>query len=160
MKSRPIKRSDALKRLSREHHFGLLFTWKIKQGLKLNVETSRLLDYLNYFWEGHLKGHFFSEEVLLFNKIDADVCKQAKLDHQMIANQIEQLNSTKQDDRNAYQVLIDRLNDHIRYEERVVFPHLEDSLSASLAELMTALEGGHTEDFKDVYHDQFWVLTR
>jgi hemerythrin-like domain-containing protein len=116
-----------------------------------------LLDYLNYFWEGHLKGHFFNEETLLFNKINADVCIQAKLDHRNIVSQIEQLNSTKQDDRNAYQVLIDRLNDHIRYEERIVFPYLEDSLSASLPELMTALGGECDKEFKDEYKDEFWV---
>lgn len=156
MKNQPLKRSEALKTFSREHHFGLLFTWKIKQGLKLNVETSRLLKYVNYFWEEHLKEHFYNEEVLLFNKIDTEVCTQAKSDHQLIMSQIEHLNATDQSDYDVYQMFIDKLNSHIRYEERVVFPYLERTLSTSLKELLHPLEKEHDKEFIDEFQDEFW----
>ena len=35
-KKTPIKRHDALKHFSRDHHFGLLLVWKIREGVKLS----------------------------------------------------------------------------------------------------------------------------
>jgi len=40
--SNPIKRNEALKPLSRDHHHGLLLCWKIRQGIKLNIEPERI----------------------------------------------------------------------------------------------------------------------
>ncbi len=40
--SKPIKRSVALKPLSREHHHGLLLSWKIREGFNRNVEIERI----------------------------------------------------------------------------------------------------------------------
>lgn len=156
MKNQPIKRSEALKILSREHHFALLFTWKIKQGLRLKVAPTRLLHYVNYFWEGQLQPHFLSEETLLFNRVDAEVCTQAKMDHQIISSQIQALNLTNRYDGEAFQALIDVLNAHIRFEERVVFPYLEKVLAASLSQVLLALTAAHAEGFKDEYPDEFW----
>jgi len=113
MKTQPIKRSDELKVLSREHHFGLLFAWKVREGLKLNVETSRLNAYVNHFWEDHLKNHFLNEEVLLFNMINDPLCIQAKNDHIAIITQIEKINSFGKDDPNAYTKLAEILSNHI-----------------------------------------------
>ncbi len=156
MKNQPLIRSEALKTFSREHHFGLLFTWKIKQGLKKKVETFRLLNYINYFWEGHLKEHFLNEETMLFNKIDAEACTQAKADHQIMTDQIAQLNIRDKNDPGAYLAFIEKLNEHIRYEERIVFPFLENHLSAVLDDLIRSLEQGPTERFTDAFTDEFW----
>jgi len=157
MKTQPIKRSDELKILSREHHLGLLFCWKIKEGLKLQAETSRLNGYLNYFWNAHLKDHFLSEEGLLFDRIDDPVCEQAKADHLAITTQIEKINSTEAGTE-AYIMLTEMLTNHIRFEERVAFPALEEHLAASpLPGLERLLEKDHQEKFKDEYPDEFWV---
>jgi hemerythrin-like domain-containing protein len=156
MKSQPIKRSEALKVFSREHHFGLLFSWKIKQGIKLKVETARMLSYVNYFWECHLQEHFKNEETLLFNRIDAEVCTQAKLDHQLIVKQIAQANNTDEKDYTALIALIELLDAHIRYEERVVFPYFEANLSATLVELMRPFLEQHDVAFNDDFKDEFW----
>lgn len=40
--SKSIKRTKALQPLSRDHHHGLLLCWKIRQGIKLNVEPERI----------------------------------------------------------------------------------------------------------------------
>ena len=146
-----------MKLLSRDHHFGLLFSWKIKQGIARNVDTIRMRDYLNFFWSEHLKDHFLDEEVLLFNRLDAEEpCVQAKKDHQQIVNLIEAANAADQGDYLVYEKLISFLNDHIRFEERVVFPHLEKVLSEStLNSIGRFLERQHHE-FIDDYKDEFW----
>ena len=158
MKPQPIKRSDELKVLSREHHLGLLFSWKIKEGIKLNIEPSRLRAYMNYFWQGHLKNHFLNEDVLLFNMIDEPVCKQAKNDHIAIMSQIDTLNTFGKDDLSAYHKLAEMLSNHIRFEERIAFPYLEEKLSeAKLHGVSLFLEKEHADDFKDEYNDEFWI---
>ncbi len=49
MKNIPIKRSEFLIQLSRDHHFTLLFCWKIKEGLKKDIPLI-LKDYVLFFW--------------------------------------------------------------------------------------------------------------
>ena len=87
---KPIKRHKALKPVSREHHHGLLLSWKIRQGLKLNISTERICNYLNWFWEHHLKPHFEVEENYIFPILgnDNQLVKQALEDHQKIKNNI------------------------------------------------------------------------
>lgn len=157
MKNQPIKRSEEMKLLSRDHHFGLLFSWKIKQGIAKNVATIRLKNYLNFFWSQHLKGHFLDEEVLLFNRVEAkEPCLQAKKDHEQIVNLIDGANTASEGDYVAYEKLIAVLNDHIRFEERVVFPHLEKVLTKiTLNGIGHFLEKQHHE-FVDDYQDEFW----
>jgi hypothetical protein len=63
---KPIKRSEFLKPLSREHHRGLLFCWKIRAGIKKNVEVSRIKKYADWFYQNYLVPHFEVEEKYVF----------------------------------------------------------------------------------------------
>lgn len=40
--SQPIKRHPSLQPLSREHHYGLLLSWKIREGFKREVPPERI----------------------------------------------------------------------------------------------------------------------
>ena len=59
---KPIKRSKELAPLSRDHHEGLLFVWKIRQGIKKGIAPVRMAQYAGWFWENHLQEHFEKEE--------------------------------------------------------------------------------------------------
>src|SRR5215510_7930242 len=63
--TKPIKRSKELAPLSREHHDGLLFAWKIKQGLANGTSIETLVDFTRWFWNNHIKPHFRDEEKVL-----------------------------------------------------------------------------------------------
>src|SRR5690606_31431696 len=143
--------------LSIDHHFGLLFAWKIKQGINKNADTLRMKNYVNFFWDQHLKDHFLDEEVLLFNRFDSEaLCVQAKKDHEQIINLIESINSASKEEYTVYEKLVTFLNQHIRFEERVVFPHLENIISEStLSGIGYFLEKQHHE-FVDDFKDEFW----
>lgn len=143
--------------LSRDHHIGLLFAWKIKQGVTKKVDTLRMKNYVNFFWDQHLKDHFLDEEVLLFNRFDSEeLCVQAKKDHQQIIYLIEYVNAAIQGDYSVYEKLVSFLDQHIRFEERVVFPHLEETLPDSiLTSIGHFLEKQHHE-FVDDFKDEFW----
>ena len=45
MINKPIRRNENLKWLSREHHFALLATWKINQGIKKGIDNDRIKKY-------------------------------------------------------------------------------------------------------------------
>lgn len=157
MNNKPIKRSQEMQILSRDHHFGLLFAWKIKQGINKKVDSIRMKDYVNFFWNQHLKGHFLDEEVLLFNRFDSEeLCVRAKKDHQQIIDLIERVNAASQGDYDVYEKLFSFLDQHIRFEERVVFPYLEEIVSDSILTSIGHFLEKHHHDFVDDFKDEFW----
>jgi hemerythrin-like domain-containing protein len=62
---KPIKRSQELAPLSREHHEGLLFAWKIRQGINRQIAPARIASFIQWFWKHHLEPHFQKEEHVL-----------------------------------------------------------------------------------------------
>lgn len=158
MENKPIKRNEHIQELSKDHHFGLLFSWKIKEGLKKNIEMERLKSYLNFFWSGHLKSHFLDEEVLLFNRVEDSLCEKAKKEHQHLIAQVNKINEARIPEVDDFRCFIEMLNEHIRFEERVLFPYLETVLSpAALSAIGDFLAKDKNNTFKDNFKDEFWV---
>jgi hemerythrin-like domain-containing protein len=158
MKNKPIKRNAEMVELSKDHHAGLLFCWKVKEGLKKDIELYRIKKYVNYFWNQHLKQHFQEEEALLFNRIDDSLSRQGIAEHQMLVNRINQLNHHENEKKDEYAAFTELLTSHIRFEERVLFPHLEANLSDSaLRNIGEYLVKQHPAPFKDNYPDEFWT---
>jgi hemerythrin-like domain-containing protein len=156
---KPIKRNENIRPLSREHHFGLLFCWKIRKGLSNGTDPQRMTRYLVYFWEEHLKEHFKLEEDLLFKRVQGVLCTQALNEHLELQKIIGQLlNGTAYHSSDLLEQLIELLARHIRFEERVLFPFLEQSLDADqLREIGGNLQVLHSDEKKDDYADEFWV---
>ena len=154
---KPIKRSEQLKRLSREHHAGLLFSWKIKQGISIGVSVERMQHYVNYFVNGHLLGHFEQEEKLLFNQVDIPACLQARKQHIELKGLIQKINHTPDVNPDVFITFIKMLNDHIRFEERVVFPLLEELLDEQTLNTINDVLEMDDHAFKDEYPDEFWL---
>jgi len=158
MAAKPIKRNENIQVLSREHHFGLLFCWKIRAALKRGVEPERIAKYVSFFWDNHLEQHFQEEEEHLFLKVKDDECLKALSQHEEIRSLIENINEpTDQLNPELLTRLADRVNEHIRFEERELFSHLENILSpAELIHIGAALEHTHAIPFQDNYPDEFW----
>ena len=127
--TKPIKRSVELAPLSREHHDGLLFAWKIKEGMKKNVSAERLKKFTFWFWQQHIKPHFYQEEKILSPHLSANdpLLQRMNREHGYIREFI--LNLDKEAEIQTFKQLTDLLNDHIRFEERVLFKFIEDSVS-------------------------------
>ena len=149
-----MKRNPNITPLSRDHHFGLLCSWKIREGLKKNIRPERISDYLLYFWSSHLKTHFEEEEQLLFTNTDDPLTSQALNEHKHLRLLMERIKENPEES-----VLADFagvLQEHIRFEERVLFPHLEKSLSeAELVSIGAELDRIHQHQTDD-YKDEFW----
>lgn len=156
----PIKRDVRLVKLSRDHHAGLLFCWKLRQGVKYHIETDRLVRYIKYFWAHHFSGHFKEEEEILFIPVKKDKeVQKALADHQKIKIFIEKINvSGMEDEGDILLELADTVDEHIRFEERVLFPHLQEKLSERQLEKIG--EQFVHEPFIDTYEDDFWIKPR
>jgi hemerythrin-like domain-containing protein len=161
MENKPIKRSKHIVPLSHDHHSGLLFCWKIKEGLKKGADLSRIKKYINFYLEQHLKEHFLEEEALLFNQLDDELTRQGKNEHSMLIERMRRLNNHEGITSQDYLSFAELLIKHIRFEERVLFPHLEAELPATtLASVGAYLEQHHLNPFKDDYKDEFWVTEK
>jgi hypothetical protein len=151
----PIKRSEHLVRLSREHHSGLLFCWKIRQGLKKNASTERIKKYVAFFWQHDLAAHFREEEDILFAlKKDSDKVQKALQEHVEIKSLIDSIAKSNSPEASLLLFLADAVDNHIRYEERELFPHLEKGLTEEqlikIGEQLNAAPAA-AENYTDVF---------
>lgn len=158
--AKPIKRSVQLQPLSREHHDGLLFVWKIKRGLENRTSSERLRDYTNWFWRNHIRPHFFQEEKVLvpFMPEGHPMAVQLKKEHEYIRELIIRID--RETDRQDFSRLANLLETHIRFEERELFQYLEQHLSQEqLSEIAVKLEQ-HPVSFDVEWKDEFWASAK
>lgn len=154
---KPIKRSKQLAPLSREHHDGLLFSWKIKQGLVNGTTLTILRNYTLWFWQQHIKPHFFQEEKILIPYLTTGhlMTERLKEEHDYIRELI--LGLDDEADKHTLVILCDLLEKHIRFEERELFVYLEKTLSTkNLDEILRQLEK-YPVVCKEEWKDEFWV---
>ncbi|HSU29119.1 MAG TPA: hemerythrin domain-containing protein [Chitinophagaceae bacterium] len=152
--STPIKRSPQLTALSKEHHDGLLFVRRLRQGLINAISPDRLLSYTLWYWQHHIKPHFFQEEKILLPYMpDHPLGQQLKDEHEYIRELI--LSLDKEADNQDFTSLCDLIERHIRFEERQVFVYLEAKLST---EELNKVQQTLTEHpvSGEVWEDEFW----
>ena len=151
--SKPIKRSQQLAPLSREHHDSLLFTWKIKQGLNNGTPATAIISFVQWYWKNFLQQHFDEEEKLLLPCLPpADkLSLQLKAEHEKIKEMI-----TGSLHESSLAVLAEMINDHIRFEERQFFPHAEKELDENVLNSIYKQLDEHPH-CSEKWEDEFWV---
>lgn len=149
----PLKRDPALRHLSHDHHHGLLLCWKIRQGFKLGIEPSRMKVYCQWFWENYLEAHFEEEEKVIFPVLSEEdpLIKQAMSEHRRLR---KLFNSWDNAEKTLGQIEED-LERHIRFEERILFPVVQEK--ASLEQLETIAKCGDRENYQENENDPFWL---
>ncbi|WP_040680313.1 hemerythrin domain-containing protein [Niabella aurantiaca] len=151
-----MKRHKSLVPFSRDHHYGLLCCWKIRQGIKKGIAAARIGLYVDYFWKTYLKQHFDEEERWLFQQDDLSL--QAIAEHRELEALVGTLASAAANDRLT--IFADLLDRHIRFEERVLFPHLEATVPEEKLETIGALlHESHIVPATEDYTDAFWLET-
>ncbi|NTS41138.1 hemerythrin domain-containing protein [Flavisolibacter sp. BT320] len=153
---KPIKRSKELVPLSKEHHEGLLFGWKIKQGLRNGTDKTLISEFIQWFWEADLENHFRKEEQVLAIHLPADNALVQRMfeEHEQI-EALVRLGATVQDE-DIFTQLADAIHNHIRFEERELFPYAEGVLPPTiLVAISTELLNENPNKRK--WENEFWV---
>lgn len=150
--SQPIKRHESLQPLSRDHHHGLLLCWKIREGFKRHIQPERMKRYTDWFWKTHLVSHFETEENYLFPILgnDQELVKQALTEHRRLKNLFEQ----ETDVSETMSLIEHELEQHIRFEERILFNEIQKKATAE--QLALCEKHHHGPETQETWQDEFW----
>jgi iron-sulfur cluster repair protein YtfE (RIC family) len=149
---KPLKRHIALQPLSREHHQGLLLSWKVRKGLSKGVELKRISKYVHWFYTEHLQKHFSDEEEFVFPVLgnDHELVKRALAEHRRLIRLME----NEEELERSLHAFEEELEKHIRFEERTLFNEIQ---TIATSEQLKKIEEVLNEDtFCDSWDDQFW----
>lgn len=151
----PLKRHEALKPLSIDHHHGLLLCWKIREGRKKQVDIDRIKAYTDFFFNSQLRPHFKFEEEEIFVLLGNDhpMVKKAKRDHIHLENLFNENSNVER----ALTEIEKDLESHIRFEERVLFNEIQQEVPLHKLEDLKHKEEAVKTPNPDDWHDKFWV---
>lgn len=125
-----MKRHESLSALSSDHHKGLSIAKLLRSAGGLpQSETENIYIRCKEFFETELNEHFTEEESFLVPPLsENDLIKKMCADHVKIR---ELYNSIKAADNPGASLVTlgEHLENHIRFEERILFPMIEKTLS-------------------------------
>jgi iron-sulfur cluster repair protein YtfE (RIC family) len=137
-----MKRSKALRALSHQHHQGLFAALQLKRaGPKTAVEARQV--FLE-FYEREGSRHFRVEEELLLPAfarhvgVDDAAIVRVLTEHVDLRGRGQDLERSADPDPATLRELGERLASHIRFEERVLFPMIEEALPVDELERLGA----------------------
>lgn len=144
-----MKRNKNLQPLSRQHHQGLLMVLLLQKGLQKNAAVYVMQEFIESVWREDLESHFDQEEnhllPLLQNKsLDPQLTARLLQDHSTLR---EMADKARQRLLNEVEIgyFAERLEQHIRFEERIYFPAAEGVLNEAeleqLGQQLTEKEG-------------------
>ena len=129
-----MKRDPALVSLSHDHHQALFVAQKLTRA---SAQTAaEALTALDAYWSGHGRAHFRAEEEILFPAYagHADpydpLLARALCDHVAIRQRVHALGQTAAPEESALAELGRLMQEHVRFEERTLFPKIEAALPA------------------------------
>ena len=160
--TKPLKRNPNLVPLSREHHYGLLFCWKLKQGLANGTPPEILRKYTLHFWENILRDHCEKEDFALENILpDNDpLLKQFSHEHDLIHNLMAMIEAEEKPAYLLFEAIRTLVSDHIRFEERKFFPHVEKEATLTKLEKIGLVLLEEQELPDENFEPEFWTYKK
>lgn len=154
-----MKRNKNLVELSKDHHHGLLLGWKIKQGLKKNVAIQEMIDYIQHYAQEALFPHFDEEENQLLPFISSeDPYRLRTIDeHRNLRQMFESLANVGNHNEESLLGFAAALDAHIRFEERELFPYMENLLNDDELDEIGRLIADLHHPYVENYPNEFWT---
>ena len=127
-----MKRHPSLQPLSRDHNVALVHARRLER----EPSANRLFEFLQA-WDSQMDDHFFEEERLLLAHATPDQGAKLINDHMLIRQYAVAA-------RRGMLALSDiarlggLIHDHVRWEERILFPAIEDTATPEELELIAA----------------------
>lgn len=138
-----MKRHDALAPLSRDHHHALVVAQRLKRAGEATAANARQA-FLEY-WRADGQRHFREEEDILlpsfagYGDPEAPIVARVLIDHVRIRRLADEV-AAERPPIGVLQALGEQLGDHVRREERELFPLIEQALpEAELKRLVRLL---------------------
>src|SRR5690606_1723540 len=103
--------------------------------------------------------HFQNEEDYLFTYLAKNdlLRREAESQHESIRALFRKMTSDREVEEVDLKGFADKLESHIRFEERKLFPYIQvELLEEDLKEFELRMEGIH-EKVQEHWHDEFWV---
>jgi iron-sulfur cluster repair protein YtfE (RIC family) len=157
----PLQRHTALVPLSQEHHHGLMLVLKIKKGVQYGVETARMSAYLLSEFREALVPHFREEEEGVFRWLqETDPLRIRALEEHRRMESLADSIATDTENLSLLQMFIEVLEAHIRFEERVLFPLIQDRFPDQLNDMASGLPAAASCHSDAAWPDHFWLPPR
>jgi len=143
-----MKREESLQPFSRDHHNGLVVAKALLDAVGEDAAARQeALGQFSWAWQTEMAAHFADEERLLIPLLDAHAGRRLTDEHRMLrelANEALLRRQRRDPDAAFLKRLGTQLHDHIRWEERELFPALE----AALTDEQAAALGAETAAFE------------
>ena len=153
-----MKRHDNLQPLSRQHHHELMACLLLKKGIQKEADLPVMQAFTRQFWNNDLAAHVKAEENTLIPLLMATPSLKHYAvvlhnDHELIETIFER----SQDGYLSYRMLelfADTVEEHIRFEERVVFNVMQEQLPEGAWDTLRFKEGEGNDCVN--YPVKFW----
>ncbi|SER62665.1 Hemerythrin HHE cation binding domain-containing protein [Gracilibacillus ureilyticus] len=128
-----MKRHEALHPLSHHHHHTLVLAQQMKNADDSSSIQQMTRDVIK-FWQEDGENHFRDEEEVLlplyaqYGSVEKDEIREMLIQHVQIRSYVHQIRSMSRKDRKIFNELGDLLQKHVRLEERVIFPMIEEAV--------------------------------
>ncbi|SHN26659.1 hemerythrin domain-containing protein [Gracilibacillus kekensis] len=128
-----MKRHEALYPLSHHHHYTLAMAQELKKADDKSSIQKMTRDVID-FWEKDGEDHFRDEEEVLlplygqYESVEQPEIREMLIQHVQIRSYVYQIRGTKRPDRQLFRELGTLLQEHVRLEERVIFPMIEKAV--------------------------------
>lgn len=133
-----MKRSAELRDLSEEHHYGLVAARSLRLAAANPASIAEAIDVFLLEWNDQIQPHFRCEEaVLLPQSAEAagsigTLIDRTLAEHAELRLAVNRMMETDGEARRPLAAAVARLlHDHIRFEERVLFPAIEEALAGN-----------------------------
>ncbi len=140
----PLTRHEALAPFSRDHYIGLVRAHHLIKSADADAVARRkaIAEFIDGF-DHEIADHFDDEERLLIDLLDAAHRKRLIAEHRTLrelADQARQLRHQVDPDPERVRQIGQAFDDHIRWEERELFQHIQSTLSEAQLRVLQ----GHT----------------
>lgn len=154
-----LKRSEALQPLSRQHHNGLLFCLLLDKGIKKQASLDVLKDFSVLFFTNDLNDHFIAEEAYLHTlPFSYPVLSEGigRMMDEHIALRKLCVSIQANPSYELFSQLHVLLEQHIRFEERVLFNLIDTTVTAETFEQISIVLKDLKDDNCMSYPIKFW----
>ncbi|ULQ53897.1 hemerythrin domain-containing protein [Flavihumibacter fluvii] len=154
-----MQRAEVLQPLSRQHKSSLMTCLLLRKGVIKHAPVAVMADFFLQCWNTEILPHFEQEEKILIpllNKYPKGKALATTItrDHELIRNGVGHLKQEALNER-LISNLADQLEQHIRFEERIVFQEMQEFITPEDLEQLHFMEKDHPAVCNN-YPNKFW----